>query len=332
VHDGVAVGAVLDLAGLGLLDGLADFELKPSGDLAASGKLKNYTSSKKDGCGLKDANNVKVNQNCLNISDPVLAGRGQAQNETSVAQDPRQPSHLVTSFNDYRRGDGNCYTSYSSNGGASWQDSTPPMGFTLGTAFGGKARQYWQAGGDTSVAWDTRGNAYLSCQMFKRGTAVTEDPDQSSAFYVYRSTGTQGASPGYDPLAFFIGEAGKRGIEVHAWFNPYRGAANSSEPRAANHISRRFPQYAYRIGSVLWMDPGAPAIQENIVNVVRDVVQRYGVAGVHFDDYFYPYPTDSGHVYPFPDDATYAAYRARGRTLSRAGIRCRPFISSFCTS
>ena len=108
---------------------------------------------------------------------------------------------------------------------------------------------------------------------------------------------------------------------MHAWFNPYRGAANASQPRAANHISRRFPQYAYRIGSVLWMDPGAPAIQENIVNVVRDVVQRYDVAGVHFDDYFYPYPTDSGHVYPFPDDATYAAYRARGGTLSRADWR-----------
>ena len=58
-------------------------------------------------------------------------------------------------------------------------------------------------------------------------------------------------------------------------------------------------------------------IQENIVNVVRDVVQRYDVAGVHFDDYFYPYPTDSGHVYAFPDDATYAAYRTRGGTLRK---------------
>ena len=69
------------------------------------------------------------------------------------------------------------------------------------------------------------------------------------------------------------------------------------------------------------MDPGAPPIQENIVNVVRDVVQRYDVAGVHFDDYFYPYPVNSGRVYPFPDDATYAAYRARGGTLSRADWR-----------
>ena len=71
-----------------LLDGLADFELQPIGDRAASGKLKNYTSSKNDGCGLKDANNVKVNQNCLNVTDTDLQGRGQAQNETSIAIDP----------------------------------------------------------------------------------------------------------------------------------------------------------------------------------------------------------------------------------------------------
>ena len=68
------------------------------------------------------------------------------------------------------------------------------MGFTRGDRFGGVARQYWQAGGDTSVAWDTKGNAYLSCQMFIRGDAVSNNPDQSSAFYVFRSTGTGGAS------------------------------------------------------------------------------------------------------------------------------------------
>jgi uncharacterized lipoprotein YddW (UPF0748 family) len=134
-------------------------------------------------------------------------------------------------------------------------------------------------------------------------------------------TGTQGQSPGYDPLAFTIAEAHKRGIEIHAWLNPYRGAANISQPRAANHISRRFPQYAYRVGNVLWMDPGAPQVEDNILMVVRDLLQRYDLAGIHYDDYFYPYPTDSGQVYPFPDDATYAAYRARGGSLSKADWR-----------
>lgn len=134
-------------------------------------------------------------------------------------------------------------------------------------------------------------------------------------------TGTQGASPGYDPLAFFIAEGKKRGIGIHAWINPYRGGANTGHSRAAQHISRRFPHYAYKIGTVLWMDPGAPEVQNHILNVVRDILRRYDVAGIHFDDYFYPYPTNSGKVYPFPDDATYAAYRRRGGTLAKADWR-----------
>ena len=134
-------------------------------------------------------------------------------------------------------------------------------------------------------------------------------------------TGTQGASPGYDPLAFFISEAKKRGIGVHAWINPYRGAASAGKPRAGNHISNRYPQYSYKIGSVVFMDPGSPEIQNHIVNVVRDLVKRYDLAGVHFDDYFYPYPADGGKTYAFPDDTTYAAYRARGGALSKADWR-----------
>jgi hypothetical protein len=93
--------------------------------------------------------------------------------------------------------------SYSLDGGKTWADATTPNGFTRGTPFGGFAREYWQSGGDTSVGWDSRGNAYLSCQQFNRGNAVSPNPDQSSAFYVYRSTGTDGASwnfPGH-PVA-----------------------------------------------------------------------------------------------------------------------------------
>ncbi|AQZ63412.1 BNR/Asp-box repeat protein [[Actinomadura] parvosata subsp. kistnae] len=145
-------------------------------------------------CDGRRGDNVKVNQNCLNLTDPDLAGRGQAQNETWIAANPADPRQLVASYNDYRRGDGTCGVSYSRDGGASWADTTVPNGFTRGTAFGGFPREYWQAGGDTSVDWDSRGNVYLSCQVFKRGTTVTGDPDQSSAFYVFRSTGTGGAS------------------------------------------------------------------------------------------------------------------------------------------
>jgi hypothetical protein len=160
----------------------------------ARGQQQPLQRSGLNGCPVNRGANVRVNQNCLNLTDPDLQGRGQAQNETAIAQDSNDPRRMVASSNDYRRGDGNCYSYYSGDGGRSWQDSTPPMGFTRGTAFGDVARQYWQAGGDTSVAWDTKGNAYLSCQMFMRGTAVSNNPDQSSAFYVFRSTGSGGAS------------------------------------------------------------------------------------------------------------------------------------------
>jgi hypothetical protein len=138
--------------------------------------------------------NVLVNQNCLNVTDVDLQGRAQAQNETAIAQNPLNPRQIVTGYNDYRRGDGTCGSSFSSNGGSSWTDSTMPNGFTRGTAFGNVARQYWQAGGDTSVAWDSRGNAYMACQVFMRPGGVTNNPDTSSAVYVYRSTGDAGAS------------------------------------------------------------------------------------------------------------------------------------------
>ncbi len=162
------------------------------------------------GCPVNRGGNVRVNQNCLNLSDADLQGRGQAQNETAIAQDPNDPSRILGAANDYRRGDSNCYTYYSDDGGRSWQDSTPPLGFTRGAAFGNVARQYWEAAGDPTVAWDTRGNAYLTCLTFQRGKGVTNNPDLSSAFYVLRSTGSGGASwnfPGR-PVAEFNDVAG----------------------------------------------------------------------------------------------------------------------------
>jgi len=164
-------------------------------DAQASARPRNYFPTDTNGCPVQRGSNTKVNQNCVNLTDPDLQGRGQAQNETSIAQDALHPANLVSSYNDYRRGDGNCYAAYSRDGGKSWDDSTVPMSFTRGTAFGNNARQYWQAGGDTSVAFDTRGNAYLSCQVFNRGAnGLTSNPDVSSAFYVYRSTHNSGAS------------------------------------------------------------------------------------------------------------------------------------------
>jgi hypothetical protein len=155
-----------------------------------------------DECQSNIGSNIKVNQNCLNISDPDLQGRAQAQNETSVAVDPNNPQHIVASYNDYRRGDSTCGSSYSLDGGKTWNDSMVPNGFTRGNGtigpgqpkFGTAPREYFQAGGDTSVAFDTKGNAYLSCQVFTRGREVVGNPDLSSAFLLFRSTHNGGAS------------------------------------------------------------------------------------------------------------------------------------------
>jgi hypothetical protein len=181
-----------------ILSGFASFEANigvPANppDPHAAGQMSG-TSASTGLCPSKIRSNVLVNQNCLNISDPDLQGRGQAQNETTIAENPSNPRQVVAGFNDYRRGDGNCYGAFSGNGGSSWTDTTIPMGFTRGTNFGGVARQYWQAGGDPSVAWDSRGNAYFACQVFMRGLSTTNNPDQSSAIYVFRSTGDAGAS------------------------------------------------------------------------------------------------------------------------------------------
>jgi hypothetical protein len=177
-----------------LLSGVVASELNPTNTVDLKGKPRNYFPTSDDGCPQNRGSNIKVNQNCLNVTDPDLQGRGQANNETAIAQDPNNPNHIIATDNDYRRGDSNCYAAYSLDAGQSWTDSTIPMGFTRGTAFGGVARQYWQAGGDPSVAWDTRGNAYYSCLVFQRGPAVTNNPDQSSAIYVFRSTHNNGAS------------------------------------------------------------------------------------------------------------------------------------------
>jgi hypothetical protein len=196
--------AKLNKIQLKLLSGFATFELLPAstqGPLSEQGieaQANNPTSYTPLGfsaptCAQIISGNVKVNQNCLNISDKNLQGRGQAQNEAALAVDPSNPNHLVAGYNDYRRGDGTCGVSYSVDGGTTWADSTLPNGFTNGATFGA-AREYWHASGDPSVAWDTKGNAYFDCQQFMRGTPTTNNPDFSSAIYLYRSTTNGGAS------------------------------------------------------------------------------------------------------------------------------------------
>lgn len=139
-------------------------------------------------------------------------------------------------------------------------------------------------------------------------------------------TGEQGKAPEplYDPLAFAVQEAHARGLELHAWFNPYRARHPSSRSAAApSHITRANPELVREYGSYLWMDPGENAVRKRSIDVVLDVVRRYDVDGVHIDDYFYPYRERGadGRELDFPDSATYARYRAGGGTLGRSDWR-----------
>ncbi|MGI8666150.1 MAG: sialidase family protein [Jatrophihabitans sp.] len=151
-----------------------------------------------NGCQDRLGSNLKVNANCQNITDADLAGRGEANNGTSIAYDPNNPRVMVASANDYRTGDSNCYTSYSTDGGHNWQDSTPPTSFTRGQVPNvvdfGASREYWDAASGTSVAFDTKGNAYLSCLLFTRAQPTANSSDISSAIVVSRSTQNGGAS------------------------------------------------------------------------------------------------------------------------------------------
>lgn len=129
-------------------------------------------------------------------------------------------------------------------------------------------------------------------------------------------TGTMGKAPSpfYDPLEFVIREAHKRGIELHAWFNPYRAHHfNAKSPIAANHISKTRPQLVRSYGRLLWLDPGERDVQEYSLSVVMDVLKRYDVDGVHFDDYFYPYAEEDGrgNELPFPDDSSWQKFGAK---------------------
>lgn len=135
-------------------------------------------------------------------------------------------------------------------------------------------------------------------------------------------TGKMGACPDppYDPLEFAVEEAHRRGLELHAWFNPYRARHPAGKSEISDdHISRTRPELVRRYGKFLWLDPGDPDVQEYSLAVVRDVVRRYDVDGVHIDDYFYPYKEKdaAGKVVPFPDEPSWNRYVQSGGRLAR---------------
>jgi uncharacterized lipoprotein YddW (UPF0748 family) len=139
-------------------------------------------------------------------------------------------------------------------------------------------------------------------------------------------TGKMGKPPEpyYDPLKFAIEEAHKRGLQLHAWFNPYRARVPGSKGEAApTHPSVTHANSVRKYGKYQWFDPGDPASEDEFIAVLTDVVKRYDVDGVHIDDYFYPYEEkdENNKTIPFPDDETYKKAVASGVQLDRADWR-----------
>jgi len=121
-------------------------------------------------------------------------------------------------------------------------------------------------------------------------------------------TGTQGQEPRpfYDPLAYWISECHQRGMELHAWFNPFRAAVNDDlATLSTEHIIRKNPHWFINYGGRVYFDPGIPQVREYVRNVISEVAEKYKVDGIHFDDYFYPYSVGNAQ---FGDQQSYARY------------------------
>lgn len=146
---------------------------------------------------------------------------------------------------------------------------------------------------------------------------------QADAFYeskhepwsCYLTRDGKAPKPYWDPLDFMVKECHERGMELHAWLNPYRVTAGARQVPAASHIYHKHPERFLRYDGKIYFDPALPANRKHIETVVADIVERYDVDGIHFDDYFYPYPVKGKE---FPDDASYKRY---GRGMNRGDWR-----------
>ncbi len=122
-------------------------------------------------------------------------------------------------------------------------------------------------------------------------------------------TGKQGQAPDpfWDPLQFVIEESHKRGMEVHAWCNPYRVTFEEKDTLCSEHIYFKYPGIFVRYGKQIYFNPAEPLSRKHTVKVVADIVRRYDIEAIHFDDYFYPYPIPGER---FNDDAAFRKYAA----------------------
>ncbi|MDQ1039844.1 uncharacterized lipoprotein YddW (UPF0748 family) [Streptomyces sp. V3I8] len=163
-------------------------------------------------------------------------------------------------------------------------------------------RQRAELLGHLDTAVERRLNAVVF-QVRPTADALWPSPYEPWAQYL---TGVQGQDPGWDPLGTAVEEAHARGLELHAWFNPYR-VANHTDPArlVASHPARVHPDWVVPYGGKLYYNPGLPEVRAFVQDAMLDAVRKYAVDAVHWDDYFYPYPV-AGQT--FDDDAAYAAH------------------------
>jgi uncharacterized lipoprotein YddW (UPF0748 family) len=139
-------------------------------------------------------------------------------------------------------------------------------------------------------------------------------------------TGTMGQDPGWDPLADAVKEAHDRGLELHAWVNPFRARQSGAKsPVAANHLSVKHPGWVKTYGTLQWLDPGELEASKHSLDVLMDIVRRYDIDGLHVDDYFYPYKlwiNEKDKIEkPFPDEPAWKRYVQSGGKLTRSDWR-----------
>lgn len=163
-------------------------------------------------------------------------------------------------------------------------------------------------------------------QVRSMADAIYDSPIEPWSSFLTGKSGRP-PSPRWDPLAFAVNAAHSRGLELHAWFNPFRASVSSAGELAKIHITRTNPEVIRRAGSTKWLDPTSPLVRERALDVIVDVVNRYDVDGVHIDDYFYPYPGSGGGPH-FDDNANWEAYVDGGGKLDRADWR-RDRVNAF---
>ncbi|HYD51523.1 MAG TPA: family 10 glycosylhydrolase [Gemmatimonadaceae bacterium] len=180
----------------------------------------------------------------------------------------------------------------------------------------------WEQQAELRAIMDRAARLKMNAVVFQvrpAADALYASPHEPWSEYL---TGVQGLPPDpyYDPLELAVKEAHARGLELHAWFNPYRAKHPTARSDvAATHVAKTRPALVRTYGRHLWLDPGLPEVRRYSLAVVTDVVRRYDVDGVHIDDYFYPYKErDAANaVIDFPDSVSYARYRAGGGTLGK---------------